>query len=259
MMNQSLIAKWIWKIQKGSRELWFRLLDAKYMKRKGFFGSPYNGTSQFWKGLHKVKHLFQWGAEYIVRKGDRTRFWHDAWIGGMPLKIQFRGVFEVCQKPDAVVRDFRREGEWDIPLRRSLHGAVLLEWEKLWSILQDMQLDDYGQNEVSWALEKSTGYITKSLYNCLTHGGVRDKVHDILWKCKIPIKVKVFLWQAIHNKLQTVVALVRRKWRGSPLCCVYNKLETVNHILFECVFAQFIWCCVRDAFNLQDSLCLFRT
>jgi len=101
------------------------------------------------------------------------------------------------------------------------------------------------------ALEKSTGYTTKSLYNCLTHGGVRDKVHDILWKCKIPIKVKVFLWQAIHNKLQTVVALVRRKWRGSPLCCVYNKLETVNHILFECVFAQFIWCCVRDVFNLQ--------
>ena len=111
MMNQSLITKWIWKIQKGSKELWFRLLDAKYMKRKGFFGSPYNGTSQFWKGLHKVKHLFQWGAEYNVRKGDRTRFWHDAWIGGMPLKIQFRGVFEVCQKPNAVVRDFWREGE----------------------------------------------------------------------------------------------------------------------------------------------------
>ena len=136
---------------------------------------------------------------------------------------------------------------------------MLLEWEKLWSILQDMQLDDYGQNEVSWALEKSTGYITKSLYNCLTHGGVRDKVHDILWKCKIPIKVKVFLWQAIHNKLQTVVALVRRKWRGSPLCCVYNKLETVNHILFECVFAHFIWCCVRDAFNLQGFPRFFRT
>ena len=64
------------------------------------------------------------------------------------------------------------------------------------------------------ALEKSTGYTTKSLYNCLTHGGVRDKVHDILWKCKIPIKVKVFLWQAIHNKLQTLVDL-GPVWHGS--------------------------------------------
>jgi hypothetical protein len=62
----------------------------------------------------------------------------------MPLKFQFRGVFEICQKPDAVVRDFWREGNG--PLSRSLHGAVLLEWEELWSILQDIHLDDYGQD-----------------------------------------------------------------------------------------------------------------
>jgi hypothetical protein len=59
LMNQCLIAKWIWKIDKGSKELWYRLLKNKYMKRNGFFGSAYQGTSQFWRGLHKVKHLYQ--------------------------------------------------------------------------------------------------------------------------------------------------------------------------------------------------------
>lgn len=92
----------------------------------------------------------------------------------------------------------------------NLHGAVLLEWEEVWSILQDIQLVDHGQDEVRWSLEKSAKFSTKCLYNCLTNGGVSDKVNDLLWKCKIPLKVKVFLWQAFHSKLETVVALVKR-------------------------------------------------
>jgi hypothetical protein len=104
-MNQCLITKWIWKIEKGANELWFRLVKAKYLKRSNFFGSSQQGVSQFWKSLHKVKHLFQWGAEYRVHKGKSVRFWHDSWIGGMPLKIQYRLVFEICQKPEAKVCD----------------------------------------------------------------------------------------------------------------------------------------------------------
>jgi hypothetical protein len=63
----------------------------------------------------------------------------------------------------------------------------------------------------------------------------------------------VFLWQVFHNKLQTALALAKRGWHGSPLCCICicKKVETVNHILFECVFSQYIWCCIRDAFGLQ--------
>jgi hypothetical protein len=44
---------------------------------------------------------------------------------------------------------------------------------------------------------------------------------------------------------------VKRGWHGSPMCCVCGKVETVDHILFECVFAQYVWCCIRDAFHLQ--------
>lgn len=111
LMNQCLITKWIWKLEKGSNELWYRLLKVKYLKKGGFFNSNRQGSSQFWKGLHKVKHLFHWGAEYHVKKGDRVRFWHDSWIGGIPLKVQFNQIFEICQKPDAMVREFRKDGE----------------------------------------------------------------------------------------------------------------------------------------------------
>lgn len=45
-------------------------------------------------------------AEYHIKKGDKLRFWHDAWRGGIPLKIQFSSVFEICNKPDAIVNIF---------------------------------------------------------------------------------------------------------------------------------------------------------
>jgi hypothetical protein len=51
-MNECLTVKWIWKIHQEPDELWIRILKAKYMDEKGFFGSNEMG---------KVKHLFKWG------------------------------------------------------------------------------------------------------------------------------------------------------------------------------------------------------
>jgi hypothetical protein len=57
--------------------LWLRLLKAKYMKEEDFFKSKDTHGSQFWKGLHKVKHLFKRGAIHKVGNGAMTQFWND--------------------------------------------------------------------------------------------------------------------------------------------------------------------------------------
>ena len=84
IMNESLLVKWIWKIAKGGNDTWLKLLEAKYMPDGNFFNSKYKGTSQFWQGLHKVKHLFKWGALYKVGDGSLTAFWDDVWLGQSP-------------------------------------------------------------------------------------------------------------------------------------------------------------------------------
>jgi hypothetical protein len=61
-MNDCFLAKWILKIFHEPDELWFKIVKAKYMDEDGFFGSKTKGVSQFWQGLHKVKHMFKWGA-----------------------------------------------------------------------------------------------------------------------------------------------------------------------------------------------------
>lgn len=74
IMNDCLLVKWIWKIMLGSDEMWLKLLKAKYMPDGNFFNSRCYGASQFWQGLHKVKHLFKWGAQHKVKDGCLTSF-----------------------------------------------------------------------------------------------------------------------------------------------------------------------------------------
>lgn len=59
-----------------------------------FFSSKTKGASQFWQGLHKVKHLFKWGVTLTVGDGRNCRFWQDSWLYEVPLKIHCEDLFK---------------------------------------------------------------------------------------------------------------------------------------------------------------------
>lgn len=84
-------------------------------------------------------------------------------------------------------------------------------------------------------------FTTKSLYSFLTNGGFANKLAGHLWKCKIPLKIKFFMWQVFNNKLQCAHSLTKRGWKGGEKCCLDDGSETVNHIFFGCVIAKMIW------------------
>lgn len=55
IMNDCLLAKWIWKIHSANNELWFRIIKAKYFPRGVFKEAKVLHGSQFWKNIQKVK------------------------------------------------------------------------------------------------------------------------------------------------------------------------------------------------------------
>jgi hypothetical protein len=65
--------------------------------------------------------------------------------------------------------------------------------------------------------------------------------------------LKVFLWLIFQNKLQTGVALKKRKWKGSALCGMCGQPETVDHIFFSCILAKFVWACLREALGWERT------
>jgi hypothetical protein len=76
-----------------------------------FSNSKINGASQFWKGLHQVKHLFKWGAFFQVGNGKLCRFWEDSWAHDVPLKIFFSDLYKLTRNPLCYVSDCRADGD----------------------------------------------------------------------------------------------------------------------------------------------------
>lgn len=131
---------------------------------------------------------------------------------------------------------------------RETNCSVANRWLQLLEDLQFVSLSD-SHDRVEWMLSSNKSYLTRSLYRFLTDRGVASRIAGYIWKAKIPLKIKIFLWQVFNNKLQVAQSLIRRGWKGNLKCCLCVFPETVNHI-FSCHLAKFVWSIIREIFNI---------
>jgi hypothetical protein len=159
----------------------------------------------------KVKHLFKWGAVLNIGDGKTCEFWEDCWLHEVPLKILYEDLYKMVRNILTVllISDCWSTEGWEVDFRRSLTPQEWQNWLGLVNELQTVTLVN-SPDFVSWLLDKSKQYTTESLYRFLTDMGVSSRVSGILWKCKVSLKIKFFLWQVFNNKLQVAQCLVKR-------------------------------------------------
>ena len=97
--------------------------------------------------------------------------------------------------------------------------------------------------------EKKGVFSTQSMYRFLSDRGVLNGRMQRLWKSKLPMKIKVFLWLAFQDRLPTGIVLKRRNWKGDDRCVVCKVIETSDHIFCHCPLAKFVWACALEALN----------
>lgn len=175
----------------------------------------------------------------------------DLWIGDCPLSVEFNQLYKHCRDPNILVNDVCGSGMTNIEFRRSLNKEELEEWT-LVELVNQVTLTP-GRDESFWVLEKKAKYTTKSLYAAMTFGGVKDSLMMKAWNCRIPLKIKLFLWMAFHDKIQSAVQLRKRKWAGPEECKLCGERETTDHILFMCPVANFMWILIRDICGLVSA------
>ena len=71
-----------------------------------------------------------------------------------------------------------------------------------------------------------------------------------LWKLKIPLKIKVFMWFLNNKVLLTKDNLAKRRWQGCTKCSFGGSEETVEHLFISCPFAKIIWTVVYSTYNI---------
>jgi hypothetical protein len=112
-----------------------------------------------------------------------------------------------------------------------------------------VQLSSDEQDKFVWNLTTSGVFSVKSMYEDLMNDHTVF-LRKYLWKLKIPLKIKIFMW-FLHNKvLLTKDNLVKRNWVGCSKCCFCGSQETIEHLFISCPFARLLWRIVNFAFDL---------
>jgi hypothetical protein len=71
--------------------------------------------------------------------------------------------------------------------------------------------------------------------------GVTPIYLPAVWDLKIPPRIQIFLWLMSQNKMMTGDNL-RRRGIPKPIECSFCKeIESVHHLLFECIVARQVW------------------
>ena len=161
----------------------------------------------------------------------------------MPLRVKFPRLFDLTVDRWVTVEEMARKG-WEERGSACVWRRRLLAWEKesvseCTILLQDIVLQDNTLDRWRWLLDTINSYTVKGTYHYLTSADAppdRGLLDDV-WHKQVPLKVSLFLWRLLRNRLPTKDNLV---WRHILIAedntyvggC--GARETADHLLFRC-------------------------
>jgi hypothetical protein len=75
-----------------------------------------------------------------------------------------------------------------------------------------------------------------------------------IWKWQLPLKVKLFIWLLLEQRILTWENLNKRGIFGPSRCVLCgNSEETMSHIFFECSFIKVIWNSILKELKLVST------
>jgi hypothetical protein len=102
-----------------------------------------------------------------------------------------------------------------------------------------------------WNLTTNGLFSVKSMYEDLMNDQ-SPQSRNFIWKLKIPLKNKIFMWFLHHKVLLTKDNLAKRQWTGCTKCVFCGEEETIEHIFLSCPVARLIWKTVNFTYNLPS-------
>ena len=179
-----------------------------------------------------------------------TRFWEDTWLGDKPLSHQYPNLYNIAQRKQVSVASvLALAPPPNIVFRRALTGIRWIRWLHLVSRLMEVWLTT-SQDEFKWGLTRSRKFTVKSMYLDLLSDQTRY-LRKYIWKMKVPLKIKIFMWFLHRKVILTKDNLTKRNWNGCKKCCFCDQEETMQHMFISCSFAKMVWRIVFMAFNIK--------
>lgn len=236
-MNISLLSKWWFRFKDPTCSgKWKEVLSEKYTTS----GLDVHRCFSFWSGIISIRHIAELGINRKIGNGRSTLFWLDRWQGKCSLYCLYPNLFRIALDPMISVTDAIHNNSISIQFTRQLTGVLLTEWHQL-STLSPLLIDNTIPDTIHWRWNTSGLFTVHSLYTWLEYGGIKDKDYTTLWKTKIPLKIKIFMWLVKEGKILTKDNLAKKGWTGNQSCHFCNDNETIDHLFVTCPDISSIW------------------
>ena len=196
-----------------------------------------------WHGMalpcdKKDMALFRASTEIVLGDGATCSFWHDRWLPGGALRLQFPDLFRIATRKCRTVQKELFNRNWIRSLAHITSAEQMAQFVLLWNILQEIALQPT-PDTITWRWTASGVYSAASAYRCQFVGSCAPFSSDKLWKAKAEPKCRYFAWLVLHGKILTAENLAIRGWPNDPICKLCRICpETVQHLLLDCSFAS---------------------
>jgi hypothetical protein len=199
-----------------------------------------------------VKDQFISMGKFRLRDGMHIRFWEDKWCGTEPLNVQYPNLYNIVRKKSVTMAEVFSTRPLNVSFRKNLVSQNLHSWHKLVLRIANIHLNER-RDEFIWSLKSDGQFSVSSMYQVLLDSDII--LHNsYIWKIKIPLKIKVFLWLLYREAILTKDNLVNKNWRGNEKCCFCFHYETIQHLFFDCDLAKFIWRVIQITIGLEPPL-----
>ena len=114
------------------------------------------------------------------------------------------------------------------------------------ALLLDVPLFPNVSDTYVWLPDPSEGYSVQGAYELLTSHGTPlvDSAMDLIWHNQVPLKVSVFAWRLLHDRLPAKANLaVRGVIPTYATSCVSRcgHIETTQHLFLSCPTFASLW------------------
>jgi hypothetical protein len=109
----------------------------------------------------------------------------------------------------------------NVTFRRQLTGNNIVLWHNLINRIMEVRLNN-NADLFYWNLHQHGKFSVHSMYLALINNGTVIRNY-IIWRLKISLKIKIFMWYMYKEVVSTKDNLARRNWNGGKQCCFCRK------------------------------------
>ncbi|GAU49412.1 hypothetical protein TSUD_374310 [Trifolium subterraneum] len=268
--NVALLAKWCWRLLVDRGGLWFKVLAAHYGLERGRLRDGGRSGSSWWREIARIRDGVAdigggWFGETVVRKvgdGVETFFWTDPWLEEIPLCERFRRLFDLTVNKSSTVAECFSLG-WGVGGEAWVWRRQLRAWEEelveeCQALLHNFVLQDQSVDMWLWQPDPIRGYSVRGAYQLLiSHQPIpMIDTEDLIWHKQVPLKVSIFAWRLLRNKLLTKDNLANRGIiTAEAQSCVAGcgALESAQHLFISCSTFGSLWLLVRSWLGVSSA------